>query len=595
MLDSPVDEIKSRLDIIDVLSEYIRLNQAGANWKALCPFHREKTPSFMVSRDKQIWHCFGCGEGGDIFTFLMKIEGLEFPDALRILAQKAGVTLKKQDPTLINKRTRLIDLISLAANFYHKVLLESPKAQFTRDYLKQRGLQEETIKEFKLGYAPEFTDALSQFLIKKDFKPEEIVAAGLAGWRENGQLYDRFRDRLMFPLADTHGNVVGFSGRLLHEQPNVGKYINTPQTLVYDKSKILYPLAQAKQAIKQEDLAIVVEGQMDVLASHQAGIKNVVASSGTALTFEQIKLLKRYTNNLALAFDMDKAGEAAAERGIAAALSQGLEVKVIVLAGFKDPDECIKQDPQLWLAAIKQAKPLMDYYFDKTLIGLDLSRPENKSRAAQILLKIIVQLADRIKQNFYLHKLAQVLEVDEAVLKEKLQTFVKKEGQPPAENLPEEFRAGREVLLAERILALVFKFPRHLNYLADNLRPEMIGGPLQELYKNLIIYYTSSTGQTFESGESFDYGTFRNFLMAQDEVLANHCDVLCLLADKEFADFTEDLIRKEILKLAKFLKEDYISRERKRIIHLMRQAEQEGQQEKINELNEEFNKLLNGF
>lgn len=594
MLDSPVEEIKSRLDIVDVLSEFIRLTPAGANFRALCPFHREKTPSFMVSRDKQIWHCFGCSSGGDIFTFLMKMEGLEFPEALRILAQKAGVVLKRQDPTLNSRRSRLLDALSLAAKFYHKVLLDSPGVQLARDYfLEARGIKESTIKEFQLGYAPEAIDGLSQFLIKKNFTPEEIIAAGLAGRRDNGQLYDRFRGRLIFPLSDTHANVVGFSGRLLKDQPNVGKYINTPQTLVYDKSRVLYPLDKAKQAIKDADLAIVVEGQMDALSSHQAGVKNVVASSGTALTLEQLKLIKRYTNNLALAFDMDAAGETAAERGIAAALGQDMEIKVIVLKDFKDPDECIKKDPALWLEAIKNAKPLMDYYFDKTLSPLDLSRPENKTRAAQILLKIIAQLNDKIKQHFYLRKLAQALEVEEFVLREKLSGLIRKEKTPDAPTAPEAIQPGREVMLAERILALALKSPGQLNYLANNLRPEMVAGPLQELYKNLIIYYTGNAGQTLASGVDFDYEDFKKFLTAQNELLAGHCDVLLLLADREFNGLAGELIKKEILKLTKVLKEDYILRERKRITRLMRQAEEAGERKKIEELAEEFNQLLN--
>ncbi len=596
MFDSPVEEIKSRLDIADVLSEYIRLIPAGPNFKALCPFHREKTPSFMVSRDKQIWHCFGaCGEGGDIFTFLMKMEGLEFPEALKILAQKAGVQLKKQDPTLANKRTRLMDLVSLAANFYHQSLLKSEQAQAAREYFKRRGLQNETIESFKLGYAPDFSDALNQFLIKKGFKADEIIAAGLAFQRDDGRSVDRFRERLMFPLADAHGHFVGFSGRLLKERTDVGKYINTPQSLIYDKSRVLYGLVQAKEAIKQAELAIVVEGQMDLLASHQAGVKNTVAASGTALTLEQVKLLKRYTSNLALAFDMDAAGENAAERGIAVALGSGLEVKIIVLDNFKDPDECIKKDPSRWLAAIKNAKPQMDNNFDKTLAGLDLTKPEQKSRAADILLKVISQLPDKIKQDHHLRRLAQALEVNEIILRERLAGWAKKSEVRPVETAPLA-RPSRELLLAERLLALLLKFPEQFRYLVNSFKIEVVpAGRPRELYKNFIIYYTGNTGQALEQETVFDYQGFKSFLSAQDEALMNYADVLGLLADKEYPDLAEDFVQKEFLKLNRFLKDSYIAKERERLARLMRQAEEQGQREKVEELAKEFNQLLNGF
>src|SRR4030042_614490 len=371
MLNSQTEEIKSKLDIIDVISEYIQLKQAGVNWRACCPFHNEKTPSFMVSRDKQIWHCFGCGEGGDAFTFVQKIEGIEFPEALRILAEKAGVKLKKVNPELASQRSKVLDINKLAAVFFHQVLLNSQEGKIARDYIEKRKLSPETVENFKLGYAPNSWDKLLNILIKKGFKENDIFLAGLVVKNEKSQLYDRFRQRLMFPIFDHLGNVVGFTGRILDESKadQGGKNINLPQTLIFNKSLIIFGLDKAKEEIKKQNLAVIVEGNMDVIASHQAGIKNVIASSGTALTLEQLKILSRYTNNLALSFDADLAGQLAADRGIDIALSLGLNIKIIQLPpnidgqAIKDPDDCIKKGINYWQEAIKQAESIMEFYF----------------------------------------------------------------------------------------------------------------------------------------------------------------------------------------------------------------------------------------
>lgn len=426
MLNSQTDEIKSKIDIIDLISEYVALKPAGANWKALCPFHNEKTPSFMVSRDKQIWHCFGCGEGGDIFEFIQKIEGVEFPEALRILADKAGVKLKKVDPQIISQKTKLLDILKVAAEFFHLSLLKTEEGKIARDYLEERKLRPETVKDFKLGYAPDSWDKLLNFLEKKGFGKNDIFLSGLVVKNEKGQLYDRFRLRLMFPINDHHGNVVGFTGRILDKtkQDQGGKYVNTPQTLIYNKSQVIYGLDRAKNEIKKKDLAVIVEGNMDVIASHQAGIKNVVASSGTALTLEQLKLLKRYTNNIALSFDADLAGQAAAERGIDTALALGFNIRVIQLPreldgeAIKDPDECIKHSAEYWQKAIAEAISIMDFYFEKTFSRFDKNKPQDRKEISIRLLKQIAKLPNKIEQDFWLVKLARQMEVPENILRE---------------------------------------------------------------------------------------------------------------------------------------------------------------------------------
>lgn len=374
-----IQAIKDRIDIVQFIGEYLPMKKAGANWKAVCPFHNEKSPSFMVHPEKQIWHCFGCGKGGDIFTFVQEMESLEFIEALKLLAKRAGVEVKlDRGESNQSQRNRLLEINSMAAYFFHHVLLELPGAENARHYLDDRQLKKQTILDWQVGYAPDQWELLTKYLLKKGFGIDDLVLSGLTIKREGADartgrgFYDRFRGRIMFPICDPHANVVGFTGRILVETENSGgKYVNTPETLLYEKSRILYGIQRAKTEIKSKDLAVLVEGQMDVIACHQAGMTNVVAASGTALTFEQIKLLKRYTNNIAMAFDADSAGERAGKRGIQIAVEEGMKVKVIVIpAGAgKDADECLKKNPQVWFEAVQSAQDVMDWYFNITLRG----------------------------------------------------------------------------------------------------------------------------------------------------------------------------------------------------------------------------------
>lgn len=605
-MDSQVEEIKSRLDIVEIVREYIpNLKQVGGNWKALCPFHNEKTPSFMVSRDKQIWHCFGCSEGGDVFSFVMKIENLEFPEALKILAKKAGVVLKYQDPGITNQKTKLLDILEAATKFYHNLLLNSsaPEAASAREYLfKKRRLKEETVEDFLLGFAPNLWDELLKFLLKRGFKEEEIFLAGLTVKKEKGVgFYDRFRARIMFPIRDVHGHVIGFTGRLLPEaekKENVGgKYVNTPQTLVYNKSHVIYGLDKAKQAIRRENLSVLVEGNMDVIASHQAGITNVVASSGTALTAEQVKLLKRYSENLAIAFDADSAGEAASKRGIDVALEQGMTVKVIVLDPKigKDPDDYIKKDLQKWTEAICGAKLFMDYYFQHVLGKLDLNKIELKKEAARILLKEISKLQNKIEQSHYLQKLGEILNVPEQILRESMQVIkpsAKQLVSQKIENKNENLSKDRNFLLSERLLSLAIKYPENLSFIISHVAPEIIKDvSMQKLYKNLILYYNNLNTKI----DSFCLESFcSTFLNDKERFLLQHkINALLLLAEKDFCDFDEDGIRSEIQKNVRLLKENHLIDERKKVEKEMKEAEKRNDYKRICELSEKFSRLIN--
>src|SRR4030043_2178196 len=353
MISSPIDEIKSRLDIVEVISSYIKLQKAGANYRAVCPFHSEKKPSFFVSPARQIWHCFGCSKGGDMFGFVKEIEGVEFGDALRILAQRAGVELKRQTKEykeFQTERERLYEICDLATRFFEKQLAESKTGKEAKQYLLDRGITKESLEKWRVGYAPDVWQGLADFLSSRNYSQEEIKKAGVGLSSEKGSFYDRFRGRIIFPIFDLNSQVVGFGGRVFKEKDKkeIAKYVNTPQTILYDKSRILYGLDKAKVEIRKKDFCILVEGYVDLIMVFQAGFENAVATSGTALTPLQLKTLKRYSDNLLTAFDMDVAGEAATKRGIDLAQIHGFNVKVIVLPEGMDPADLVLKDVKAW-------------------------------------------------------------------------------------------------------------------------------------------------------------------------------------------------------------------------------------------------------
>ncbi|MDD4900831.1 MAG: DNA primase [Patescibacteria group bacterium] len=628
-MPNPSDEIKSKLDIVEVIREYVPLKAAGYNFRANCPFHREKTPSFMVSPEKQIWHCFGCGKGGDIFSFIMEIEGLSFIEALRLLAKKAGVTLKKSDPALTSKRNSLLDIMDLAVEFYHKVLTASPAAEAARAYLKKRGLSDETITGWRLGYSPNAWDTLLNFLRGRGFKENEIFLAGLIVKKEKAPgFYDRFRGRIMFPLCDIGGNAVGFSARVSPEreaEEKMGKYINTPATMIYDKSKILFGLDKAKMAIKAEDAAVLVEGQMDCITAQQNNFKNVVASSGTALTAEQVSLIKRYTNNLFLSFDMDQAGDLASERGIATAMAAEMQIKVIEIIGAKDPDECIRENPDAWRQAVKEAKPMMQYYFNKTFAKFNKNELAGQRQSVNIILPIIAKFGAKIEQDFWLRKLSQEIDAKEDSLREKLSEIMaaqeraldkkfNRPGRPIAEStgraeaVADDAKQSREIKLSETLLALAIKYWPQLEYIINHLAPDDLAGDSNKsFYKNLIIYYNKLIDFWTHEGGSFDlainYHDFKDWLNNPGNLSLNSdvdemdyqsdclkclvlLDKLVLLADKDFYDYTVEQAKAEVISLVAALRINSLNKRRRQIIKLIASAEKAKTEESAGELKE---------
>ena len=411
---------------MDLIGEYVRLQKAGNSWKACCPFHNEKTPSFTVSEDKQFWHCFGCGKGGDAFTFLMEIEGLTFREALENLAQRTGVELPKYQSGGENyapdKKNKLLEILELATLFYEKQLWEGMGKNKSLNYLRERGLTDETIKEFRLGYAPEGWRNILNFLAGKGFELKDILNAGLIIQKEPniweaGNFYDRFRGRIMFPILNPAGKAVGYSARV---EPggdeSQAKYINTPETEIYHKSNILYGIDKAKMEAKNKDWILLVEGNMDVIAAHQAGIKNTVAVSGTALTSEQLSIIKRYTNNIRMFFDMDEAGQKAAVRSAQIAFDKELNVAIVAAKNAKDAADMVKDNANEFLAAVNQATPAMEYFIGSFLKNRNRNNIEDKKKIINELAGLVNSFANKMEREFWIKKIAEKLEVSENIL-----------------------------------------------------------------------------------------------------------------------------------------------------------------------------------
>ena len=459
-----LEEIKQKIDIVSLISEYVVLKKTGANFKGLCPFHNEKTPSFIVSPERQIWHCFGgCQDGGDIFKFLMRVENLEFPEALKVLAQRAGVNLTSYQPTKNSEiKDKIYAVNHLAGEYYQYILTKHPLGEKARKYLENRKINLNSIKLFGLGYVPNSWDSLIKFLNKKKYSISDLETAGLISKSGIGHYFDRFRSRIIFPLFDHRGNVCGFAGRQLEEvHPAEGgaKYINTAETLVYVKGNILYGLNIAKEEIKKAGFAVAVEGEIDAIQSYQAGVRNVVAIKGSALTSGHVNLLKRYTENIYLSLDADFAGDAAAHHGIEIADAAGLNIKVVTFKEGKDPDELIKKDPKLWRNAVEKAVPFYDYIIDSALEKFDPKGAEGGKKITAEVAKFLVPIENLVVKNHYLKKLAKKLDISQNILEEQLT----KEVRSPKTELRimnHELSKPRNELLEEYLLSLLLLNPK---------------------------------------------------------------------------------------------------------------------------------------
>ena len=507
-----IEEVRRRSDIVEVISEYLPLRGAGGNYKALCPFHSEKTPSFTVTRQKQIFHCFGCGVGGNVFHFIMKYEQMSFPEAVVSLAQRFGVPLPRSraHPTTSTgeaHKEQLYRLNEMAAEYYHKVLLSMPQGEKARAYLKRRGIEERSVQMFKLGYAPAVWDGLLRYATERGCPPPRLVEVGLIKARDEGHgFYDRFRDRLIFPIYNTTGRVVALGGRLLENLPDVPKYLNSPETAIYKKGQLLYGLQVAKQAIRRSGQVLIVEGYLDLISVVQAGIENIVATLGTALTRHHVQLLKAYANEAVLVFDGDQAGRSAALRGkehflqehvryflpgahisaLKGALEGDLHAKVVLLPAGHDPDTFVQQEGrEAMLHQVRQARPFMEFLFDAEAEGHDLESVQGKLTYVRKLLPLVTTMTNQVERTEYLSEIVKRTGIAPAALADELHRL--KQGPKQAENdaVGHYFPAlGPERLLVQLLLThrswIPYTRPR---LLADCLQDPQLRAILQALYR----------------------------------------------------------------------------------------------------------------
>lgn len=560
---TPTEEIKERLDIIEFISGYLKLQRAGKNFKGLCPFHNEKDGSFMVSPDRQMWHCFGCGEGGDIFDFLMKIEGLEFVDALRVLAQRTGVVLKSQDKQEVSKKAELFDICELSTKFFQKHLTDSKTGQKAYQYLKDRGLTDKTIKDWRLGWAPDGWDGLHSFLESRKFSQVKIVAAGLAIKSEKRQgVYDRFRSRIMFPLFDIHGQVVGFAGRIFNkEDDKQGKYINTPQTEIYDKSRVLYGIHTAKTQIRKKQSVVLVEGNLDVILSQQAGFTETVAASGTALAQQQLKILKRYTDNLTFAFDDDEAGILATKKAASLALANEFSVKIVSLPKGKDPADVVLRGKEIWQRKIEKASDFLDFLLKKLDYKYDLETTVGKKRASAEILPIIKKISNPVERAHWLSRLSGTLAIGERYLAEALDMVIEGPNNYQEENKKEEQKQEPKTR-EQKIQEIITSF-----FLAGNQQDdfeEEINKLLPEDLKDILIIFKEN---------NFDQKKLLEKIKKDEQ--KKYCQKLMFLSEQE--DYKEEDVKACFCELKK--------------IDLKKKISEVGQQIKKNENSKQKEKL----
>jgi DNA primase len=561
---SSVEQIKERLNIEEVISSYIKLERAGNNLKARCPFHNEKTPSFFISPERGSYYCFGCGAKGDIFTFVQEFEGVDFIGALKILADKAGVTLEKFSSPETNKKERLYALMESATLFLQKNL---EGEEISLDYLLKRGLAKETIKNWRIGYVRDEWRSISDYLKAKGFTDEEIERAGITK-TEGKNTYDRFRGRIMFPIFDSAGRVIAFSGRILHDDGQSAKYLNSPQTELFDKSKVLYGFDRAKQSIRKFDFSILVEGQMDLLMSHQAGFTNTVASSGTALTKEHLSLLKRISNKIIMSFDSDNAGAKAAERSWALALSCGMDVKIAEIPEGFDPADLILKNKEDFKTVLKNSIFLIDFLLNRATSQIT----DKKKLWAEIktaILPYIFLLDSNTERSRYVKKISEILNIKEDFIWDDLKKVKLDEELNPEVKNKEEGEIERQINQdtlkkgsIERSIASVIA-----KKYSNKEDPQNIKDKIQKILGDEI---------------------YKKF---EDE-LKGKIDELSFEAEAYYGNLSEDSFNKEIEYLILNLREEYFKKELEKLLTELKLAEKEKQAEIISSISIRLKEIM---
>jgi DNA primase len=559
-----VEEVKSRLAIEDVIGEYVQLKRAGRNFKGLSPFSGEKSASFMVSPEKQIWHDFSSGKGGNMFSFVMEMEGLTFREALELLARKAGVDLEQFGGPRNGggaDKERLYSVLDLAAKFYQ---VQFSKNQTALKYvLDKRQFSKETALEWRLGYSPNNGKALLTFLQAQGYKLAELKKAGLTAERRGGTS-DMFRGRLMIPLADAQGRIIGFTARILEDDPNAPKYINTPQTPLYDKSRHVYGLNLAKEALRKTGYAVVTEGNLDVIASHQAGVRQVVATAGTALTEQHLKALSRFTGDIRLSFDADKAGVNATERAIPIASKVGISLSIIDIPSGKDPDELIKQDVNKWKTTIEQQKYALDWLMDRYEKLLDIHSAQGKKQFSDVLLPVVRQLQDSVEQDHYLKAIADKIGVSQAALDTKFD-------KTPDQNAPRVRRNVPTPQPIDRPTAERIKLEEH--FLSLMLLQPSLRGPLKNMVPAML--HGEQARQLLEflkSNPDFD-GTTQQQIEAL-RPLAEYSKILGLEYEELYQGLDSTELQNEATRLQARLIEQYVKRAKQQITKQLEAADE---------------------
>lgn len=550
-MHSPAQEVKERLSILDVVSSYIKLDKAGAHYKARCPFHNEKTASFIVSPARGTYHCFGCNKGGDIFSFVEDIEGIDFREALEKLAAQAGVVLKAVDPKEASARKAEFDCIEQAAKFYEYMLGKNPAAL---DYLAGRGITSESIKAWRIGYAPANWRELTTFLVSRKHTESVIDKVGLGIPGERG-MYDRFRGRIMFPIFDSQGRVVAFSGRLFDPsgtQPDAAKYVNSPETSLYSKSRVLYGYDRAKQGMLREGSAVLVEGQVDLVMAHQAGTVNAVAVSGTALTEDHLGLIKRFTDNLLIAFDSDKAGLAAGERGVRMALALGMDVKMVCITGGKDPADLVKDDPEAWKRALAEAKHVILFYLDALAETASDPRVLIKEVANRVL-PFVVEVKNTIDQDYFIKQIAHRLGVGEDAVRaeaRKVQATL-----PEAKPMSITPASATDTTTLERKIAGIYLWRKSLTNTAH------VGPHIEAEYERI---------------------TGRSLISLIESIPENRKQELILRAEVEYAGHRD--IRNEIDELLLSLEDEVLRDQLEKLLSLVKRRGEESSEGELTEI-----------
>lgn len=579
-----IEEVRRKTDIVGLISGYVTLKKSGRNFKACCPFHEEKTASFMVSPERQIFKCFGCQEGGDVFGFLMKKEGLDFGEALRFLADKAGIELKDYRPTQDQKiKERLVEINHLASEFYNYLLITHPLGKPALQYLLKRGTTKDSIRLFKLGYSPNEWQGLVNYLTKKkSYKVEELELVGLGIKSGQGRIYDRFRGRIMFPLFDQRGRVLGFSGRVLPPKVEEAKYINSPETLLYHKSNLLYGLEITKEAIKKANRAIVVEGELDMISSYQAGVKNVVAIKGSALTLEQIELLKKFCENLSLALDSDSAGDAACRRGIGLAEKAGLSVRVIQVKYGKDPDECAQKEARLWKDSVKEAVPVYEFYINSATNRFGSKTIEGKRQIMAEMAGILNEVTNQVIKAHYVKKLAEILEVSEEAVEaevDKGERTIRVKEVVKIEQLK-----PRQERLEEYLLALILQSG---NWIEELVKKVNLAGFGDTAVKKIFNHLK----QWFKEKKKWE---INQFIRQLPEELISQSDSACLF---DLGSLIEDssLLEAEVEQVEKELIKGQLKQRMNWLSDQLKQAEQNQDKDQIKVLQKEFREIAQGL